>query len=89
MHERLIVRAPDKMMDYHDGCILFAFRESIIYFRADKYGVERTDDPDWRANSFPSNCSAKSEDPHFIEIEMQEDEICYLSLDKSYKIICL
>ena len=44
MHERLIVRTPDKMIDYHDGCILFAFRESIIYFRADKYGLEKTDE---------------------------------------------
>lgn len=33
-------RAPDKMIDYVQGCILLAYRNSIIYLDVSKFGVE-------------------------------------------------
>ena len=30
-----------------------------------------------------------SENPHFIDEFIAEEQLCYLSLDKDYKIICI
>lgn len=37
--DSLIVRAPDKMIDVNDGCILLAYRDLLIYTDVAKYGV--------------------------------------------------
>ena len=37
--ERIIKRAPDKMIDFLDGHILLAYRNSIFYLDVSDYGV--------------------------------------------------
>ena len=37
--ERIIKRAPDKMIDFLDGHILLAYRNSIMYLDVSEYGV--------------------------------------------------
>lgn len=43
MHDDLIVRTPDKMIDYLDGYILLAFRDSLIYFKVSNFGVQEVE----------------------------------------------
>ena len=41
--DNLIVRAPDKMIDYFDGYIMLAFRNVIFYVRVDGEKINTTD----------------------------------------------
>lgn len=41
--DNLIVRAPDKMIDYFDGYIMLAFRNVIFYVKVDGEKINTTD----------------------------------------------
>ena len=69
----LIVRAPDKMIDYFDGFIMLAFRNVIFYVKVDGKRIEETD---------------KSEIAIIEKIE-ESDRIRQLNLSTSYKIVCI
>ena len=71
--DKLIVRAPDKMIDYFDGFIMLAFRSVIFYVKVDGKRIEETD---------------KSEHA-FIEKIEESDKIRQLNLSTSYKIVCI
>ena len=71
--DNLIVRAPDKMIDYFDGYIMLAFRNVIFYVRVDGDRIDQTD---------------KSTDIIEIKIE-DRDRIRQLNLSSSYKIVCI
>ena len=80
MRDDLIVRTPDKMIDYLDGFIMFAFRDSLVYFRVSQFGVQDINE---------SKQYADSDNPRFIQRMIDEENLCYLQLDKDYKIICI
>ena len=71
--DKLIVRAPDKMIDYFDGFIMLAFRNVIFYVKVDGKRIEETD---------------KSEIAIIEKIE-ESDRIRQLNLSSSYKIVCI
>ena len=78
--DRCVQRAPDKMIDFLQGSILLAYRDTIIYCNVDPYGVE---DPE---QIQPSTVST---DSNFVEVDISEDKLSYLNLHHRYKIICI
>ena len=69
MHgEEIVVRAPDKMIDFLQNNILLAFRDLLIYCNVEKYHI---DDPE----NAPKN---PNEDSHFVDIEIKQDQLTYL-----------
>ena len=38
--DEIIKRAPDKMIDYLQGYIMVAYRNSIIYLNVSQYGID-------------------------------------------------
>ena len=69
----LIVRAPDKMIDYFDGYIMLAFRNVIFYVKVDGEKINTTD---------------KSQDTVRDKIE-GSGRIRQLNLSSGYKIVCI
>ena len=69
MHDRIIVRAPDKMIDITDGFIVLAFRHSLVYFQVNDYGVEDLD----KTKKYTS-----SDNQYFIDVQINEEDICTL-----------
>ena len=69
----LIVRAPDKMIDYFDGYIMLAYRNVIFYVKVDGKQIEAT-------NKSPVT---------IIEKINQSDKIRQLNLSEGYKIVCI
>ena len=64
------MRAPDKMIDYLDGHILLAYRNSIVYLNVSKYGID--DDANVTIDSFMTADSAKTADnANFATYEIQ------------------
>ena len=57
MRDSLIVRTPDKMVDYLDGFIMFAFCDSLVYFRVSQFGIQDINE---------SKHFADSDNPRFI-----------------------
>ena len=71
--DNLIVRAPDKMIDYFDGYIMLAFRNVIFYVKVDGEKINTTD---------------KSQDTVRDKIE-GSGRIRQLNLSSGYKIVCI
>ena len=69
----LIVRAPDKMIDYFDGYIMLAYRNVIFYVKVDGEKIEATN---------------KSSITIVEKIEVS-DKIRKLNLSEGYKIVCI
>ena len=78
--ERIISRAPDKMIDFLDNHILLAYRNLIIYMDVSEYGLT-----DGEVTSDVRGAN----DSHFIEIVVPPEKIFQLELLQKYKIICI
>ena len=77
---KIIERAPDKMIDFLDNHILLAYRNLIIYMDVSEYGL--------MDNEVPQNVKI-GQDNHFIEIVVPSEKIFQLELLQKYKIICI
>ena len=78
--ERIIKRAPDKMIDFLDGHILLAYRNSIFYLDVSDYGVIDGNVP---------NSLKIGQDEQFIEVSVPKKKVVFLELLRKYKIICI
>ena len=74
------------MIDFLQGHILIAYRNSIIYVDIEEYGIDKDE------LTIPADV-ARGQDEHYIEIVMDEendkDRILELNLLPKYKIICI
>ena len=74
------------MIDFLQGHILIAYRNSIIYVDVEEYGIDKDD------LTIPADI-ARGQDEHYIEVVMDEendkDKILELNLLPKYKIICI
>ena len=82
------------MIDYLQGYILLAYRNSIIYLNVSQYGIDDETDKHVRdeivqQNWFSTEQKIEHQRNSFIEIDIAENQICYLDLLENYKIICI
>ena len=56
--DKLLTRAPDKMIDILQGNLMLAYRDMVIYCNVNKYGVEDT------------SKRPKDQDPNYIIIDI-------------------
>ena len=70
---KLIERAPNKMIDYFDGYIMLAYRNVLFYLKIDKNKIDKTE---------PSNQVEEINAQDRTQIEQ-------LNLSMRYKIICI
>jgi len=61
------------MIDYLQGYILLAFRDTIIYCKVSDYGEE---DVVKNPESRPSGDLSSAEDPNFFSVEIPESNLC-------------
>jgi hypothetical protein len=85
--EEIIIRAPDKMIDYKDGCIWLAYREKMIYLDVSSHKVEVYP----ASATSGTNKNQKSPVPKTIsrDITLSNDKISTLNLQKNFKIISI
>lgn len=75
--DKIIDRAPDKMIDMLQGNLLLAYRDLVIYCNINQYGVEDT-------SRIPAG-----QDPNFVKVDIQKEQLQFLDLHEDYKIICI
>ena len=72
-HNKLIERAPNKMIDYFDGYIILGFRSVLVYLKINKEEIDE---------------KKESEEVIEINVQGLS-EIKQLNLSEQYKIICI
>ena len=86
LKEPIIVRTPDKMIDYLNGYILLAYRDLIVYINVTDINIDEKDELD-DANT--PGTHKRLEESNFTDCEVSRKARCYLDLHKGYKIICI
>ena len=63
-----------------DGFILLAYQDFIVYCNVSKYGIDDEEKTDGDLNS---------KHRQLVEIQIKQEELCFLDLHKRYKIVCI
>ena len=69
------------MIDFLQGYILLAYRDTLMYCDSKGLGIEDDD-----ITNLPQDTDKNQ---NYVEIKVKEDQVSYLTLHKNYKIISI